>query len=83
MTLRNGTNHSFAPAGVSISESDLAEVRGDLFYEITTTGDALGFSVHDLCEELDDEQKDNNGRQGGCKRIRQRTAVSSLCVIDG
>jgi|TARA_R110002126_G_scaffold75741_4_gene188956 hypothetical protein len=59
MTLRNGTNHSFAPAGVSISESDLAEVRGDLFYEITTTGDALGFSVHDLCEELDDEQKDN------------------------
>jgi len=57
--LRNGTNHSSPPASISISESVLADVRGDLFYEIITTGEALGFSVHDLCAELDDEQKDN------------------------
>ena len=59
MTLRNGTNHSSPSARISISESDLADVRDDLFYEITTTGDALGFSLHDLCEELDDDQKNN------------------------
>ena len=57
--LRNGTNHSSPPASISISESVLADVRGDLFYEIITTGEVLGFSVHDLCAELDDEQKDN------------------------
>jgi hypothetical protein len=59
MALRNGTNYSSPRARISISESDLADVRGDLFYEIITTGDALGFSLHDLCEVLDDEQKDN------------------------
>ena len=59
MTLRNGTNYASPPASISISESDLADVRDDLFYEITTTGDALGFSLHDLLEIVDDEYKDN------------------------
>ena len=40
MALRNGTNYSSPRARISISESDLADVRGDLFYEIITTGDA-------------------------------------------
>ena len=57
--LRNGTNHSSPPASISISESVLADVRGDLFYEIITTGGIPAISVHDLCAELDDEQKDN------------------------
>ena len=59
MTLRNGTNYSSPRARISISESDIIDKRGDLFYEMTTTGSAAGFSLHDLCEVLDDEQKDN------------------------
>ena len=59
MTLRNGTNYSSPPARISISESDIEDKRDDLFYEITSTGSAAGYSLHDLCEELDDDQKDN------------------------
>lgn len=57
--LRGANNHKSPPASISISETDLADKRSDLFYEITSTGSGAGFSLHDLCEELDDEQKDN------------------------
>tara|TARA_R110000822_G_scaffold14128_1_gene49859 strand:+ start:1010 stop:1315 length:306 start_codon:yes stop_codon:yes gene_type:complete len=57
--LRGANSHKSPPASISISETDLADKRSDLFYEITSTGSGAGFSVHDLCEELDDEQKDN------------------------
>jgi len=59
MTLRNGTNHSSPSARISISESDIIDKRDDLFYEITTTGSAAGYSLHDLLEIIDDEYKDN------------------------
>jgi len=59
MTLRNGTNHSSPRARISISESDIIDKRDDLFYEITTTGSAAGYSLHDLLEIVDDEYKDN------------------------
>jgi len=59
MTLRNGTNHSSPSARISISESDIIDKRDDLFYEITTTGSAAGYSLHDLLEIVDDEYKDN------------------------
>ena len=59
MTLRNGTNYSSPPARISISESDIEDKRDDLFYEITSTGSAAGYSLHDLLETVDDEIKDN------------------------
>ena len=59
MTLRNGTNYSSPSARISISESDIIDKRDDLFYEITTTGSAAGYSLHDLLEIVDDEFKDN------------------------
>jgi hypothetical protein len=40
-------------------ESEIADKRDDLFYEITTTGSAAGYSLHDLLETVDDEIKDN------------------------
>ena len=59
MALRNGTNYSSPSARISISESDIIDKRDDLFYEITTTGSAAGYSLHDLLEIVDDEFKDN------------------------
>ena len=59
MTLRNGTNHSSPSARISISESDIIDKRDDLFYEITTTGSAAGYSLHDLIEIVDDEFNHN------------------------
>ena len=59
MALRNGTNYSSPRARISISESDIIDKRDDLFYEITTTGSAAGYSLHDLLEIVDDEFKDN------------------------
>ena len=59
MTLRNGTNYASPTASISISESDIIDKRDDLFYEITTTGSAAGYSLHDLLEIVDDEYKDN------------------------
>ena len=59
MTLRNGTNYASPSARISISESDIIDKRDDLFYEITTTGSAAGYSLHDLLEIVDDEYKDN------------------------
>ena len=59
MTLRNGTNHSSPSARISISESDIIDKRDDLFYEITTTGSAAGYSLHDLIEIVDDEFSHN------------------------
>ena len=59
MTLRNGTNYASPPASISICESDIIDKRDDLFYEITTTGSAAGYSLHDLLEIVDDEYKDN------------------------
>jgi hypothetical protein len=58
--MRIGTNnYKSPPASITISESDLEDKRDDLFYEITTTGSAAGYSLHDLIENLDDENKDN------------------------
>jgi hypothetical protein len=59
MTLRNGTNYSSPPARISISESDIEDKRDDLFYEITSTGSAAGYSLHDLIEIVDDEFSHN------------------------
>ena len=59
MTLRNGTNYSSPSARISISESDIIDKRDDLFYEITTTGSAAGYSLHDLIEIVDDEFNHN------------------------
>ena len=57
--LRGVNNHKSPPASISISESDLADRRDDLFYEITTTGIGAGISLHDLLDNVDDEIKDN------------------------
>ena len=59
MTLRNGTNYASPRARISISESDIIDKRDDLFYEITTTGSAAGYSLHDLIEIVDDEFNHN------------------------
>jgi len=59
MTLRNGTNHASPSVKISISESDIIDKRDDLFFEMTVTGDAAGYSLHDLLEIVDDEYKDN------------------------
>jgi len=59
MTLRNGTNYASPSARISISESDIIDKRDDLFYEITTTGSAAGYSLHDLIEIVDDEFNHN------------------------
>ena len=59
MTLRNGTNHASPSARISISESHIIDKRDDLFYEITTTGSAAGYSLHDLIEIVDDEFNHN------------------------
>ena len=44
---------------VYMYETEIADKRDDLFYEITTTGSAAGYSLHDLLEIVDDEYKDN------------------------
>lgn len=44
---------------VYMYETEIADKRDDLFYEITTTGSAAGYSLHDLIETVDDEYKDN------------------------
>ena len=44
---------------VYMYETEIADKRDDLFYEITTTGSASGYSLHDLIETVDDEYKDN------------------------
>lgn len=44
---------------VYMYETEIADKRDDLFYEITTTGSAAGYSLHDLLETVDDEYKDN------------------------
>lgn len=44
---------------VYMYETEIADKRDDLFYEITTTGSAAGYSLHDLLETVDDEIKDN------------------------
>ena len=59
MTLRNGTNYASPRARISISESDIIDKRDDLFYEITTTGSAAGYSLHALIEIVDDEFNHN------------------------
>ena len=33
---------------VYMYETEIADKRDDLFYEITTTGSAAGYSLHDL-----------------------------------
>ena len=59
MTLRNGTNYASPRARISISESDIIDKRDDLFYEITTTGFAAGYSLHELIEIVDYEFNHN------------------------
>ena len=44
---------------VYMYETEIADKRDDLFYEITRTGSAAGYSLHDLLETVDDEYKDN------------------------
>ena len=44
---------------VYMYETEIADKRDDLFYEITTTGSAAGYSLHDLIEIVDDEFNHN------------------------
>ena len=44
---------------VYMYETEIADKRDDLFYEITTTGFAAGYSLHDLIEIVDDEFNHN------------------------
>ena len=44
---------------VYMYETEIADKRDDLFYEITSTGSAAGYSLHDLIEIVDDEFSHN------------------------